>query len=240
MPELVAPLEFKFADDSATPGTFEGYGAFFANKDSYGDVIQKGAFKDSLKEWKAKKKMPPMLAQHGGWMMTDMDAIPIGKWESLSEDDSGLYVKGRLINLETERGKNIHGAMKEGVLDGMSIGYRAKEFSYGTKPDEPRRTLKRIDIVEISVVTFPANDKARVQAVKSLRDLDSEDFREIEASLRTKGLSRSDAVKAVSGLKEWLQREAGEPGTDPRDEDEAGELAALIRRNTETLTWKGK
>lgn len=220
MPELVAPLEFKFADDSATPGTFEGYGAFFANKDSYGDVIQKGAFKDSLKEWKAKKKMPPMLAQHGGWMMTDMDAIPIGKWESLSEDDSGLYVKGRLINLETERGKNIHGAMKEGVLDGMSIGYRAKEFTYGTKPDEPRRTLKKIDIVEISVVTFPANDKARVQSVKG----DIRTIREFEDFLRDAGGYSRAAAKAIAA--------GGFKAADPRDEDDRpawdGELDRLL------------
>ncbi|MCA9565143.1 MAG: HK97 family phage prohead protease, partial [Myxococcales bacterium] len=195
---IVAPMEVKFADDGAQPGTFEGYGAFFANKDSYGDVIQKGAFKETLKDWKSRKRLPPMLSQHGGWMMSDMDAVPVGKWESMAEDESGLYVKGRLINLDTERGKNLYGAMREGVMDGMSIGYRAKEFAYGTKPDEPRRTLKKVDIIEVSIVTFPANDKATIRSVKSLRDLNSEDFREIEASLRTKGLSRTDAVKAVS------------------------------------------
>lgn len=230
-----APFEVKFSDAS-TPGAFEGYGAVFGNVDAYGDVIQKGAFKDTLKDWNKSKKLPPMLVQHGGWMMTDMDALPIGMWEGMSEDDTGLYVKGRLINLDTERGKTIHGAMKEGALDGMSIGYRAKEFSLGTKPDEPRRTLKKIDLMEVSVVTFPANGKARVSSVKSARDFDSEDFREIEASLRTKGLSRTDAVKAVSGLKEWLQRDAAEPGTDPRDEGTAERLAALVRRNIATLT----
>lgn len=230
-----APLEVKFAD-SGTPGSFEGYGAVFGNVDAYGDVIQKGAFKETLRDWNKQKKLPPMLVQHGGWMMTDMDALPIGKWEAMSEDDTGLYVKGRLINLDTERGKTIHGGMKEGTLDGMSIGYRAKEFTLGTKPDEPRRTLKKIDLMEVSVVTFPANGKARVSSVKSARDFDSEDFREIEASLRTKGLSRTDAVKAVSGLKEWLQRDAAAPGTDPRDEGTAERLAALVRRNIATLS----
>lgn len=230
-----APLEVKFAD-GGVPGSFEGYGAVFGNVDSYGDVIQKGAFKETLRDWNKTKKLPPMLVQHGGWMMTDMDALPIGKWEAMSEDDTGLYVKGRLINLDTERGKTIHGGMKEGTLDGMSIGYRAKEFSLGTKPDEPRRTLKKIDLMEVSVVTFPANGKARVASVKSAHDFDSEDFREIEASLRTKGLSRTDAVKAVSGLKEWLQRDAVAPGTDPRDEGTAERLAALFRRNIATLS----
>lgn len=229
-----APLEVKFADD-AQPGAFEGYGAVFGNLDAYGDVIQRGAFKETLREWGRAKRLPPMLVQHGGWMMTDMDALPIGKWEVMSEDDTGLHVKGRLINLDTERGKTIYGAMKDDVLDGMSIGYRAKEFSLGTKPDEPRRTLKKVDLFEVSIVTFPANGKARVSAVKSAAELTTDDFREIEAALRTKGLSRTDAVKAVSGLKEWLQRDAAAPATDPRDEGAADDLAKALRRNIATL-----
>jgi len=231
-----APLEVKFSDDAAKSGTFEGYGAVFGNVDAYGDVIQKGAFKETLRDWNKSKKLPPMLVQHGGWMMTDMDALPVGVWEAMSEDDTGLHVQGRLINLDTERGKTIHGAMKEGALDGMSIGYRAKEFALGTKPDEPRRTLKKIDLMEVSVVTFPANGKARVSSVKSSRDMSIEDFREIEATLRTKGLSRSDAATAISGLKDWLQRDVAAPGTDPRDEGTAERLAALVRRNIATLT----
>lgn len=230
-----APLEVKFADDGAKAGEFEGYGAVFGNVDAYGDVIQKGAFKETLRDWKKEKRLPPMLVQHGGWMMTDMDAMPVGMWQEMSEDDTGLHVKGRLINLDTERGKTIYGAMKEGALDGMSIGYRAKEFALGTKPDEPRRTLKKVDLVELSVVTFPANGAARVSAVKSIRDMSIEDFREIEATLRTKGLSRSDAATAIHGLKDWLQRDAGAPGTDPRDEGAAERMAALIRRNIATL-----
>lgn len=231
-----APLEVKFADDGGKAGEFEGYGAVFGNVDAYGDVIQKGAFKDTLRDWKKDKRLPPMLVQHGGWMMTDMDALPVGIWTEMTEDDTGLRVKGRLINLDTERGKTIYGAMKEGALDGMSIGYRAKEFAVGTKPDEPRRTLKKIDLVELSVVTFPANGAARVSGVKSLRDMSIEDLREIEATLRMKGLSHTNAATAISGLKDWLQRDAAAPGTDPRDEGAAERVADLIRRNIATLT----
>lgn len=231
-----APLEVKFADGD-TPGEFEGYGAVFGNVDAYGDVIQKGAFKETLRDWRKEKRLPPMLVQHGGWGMGDMDGLAIGKWTSMEEDDVGLKVTGRLISLDTERGKTIHGAMKEGVLDGMSIGYRAKEFSLGTKPDEPRRTLKKIDLVELSVVQMPANGKARIRSVKSLDDLNVEDFRELEATLRMKGLSRSDAATAISGLKDWSRRDAGAPGTDPRDEGAADVMAAL-RRNIATLTTR--
>lgn len=191
-------IEVKFDAGSvdAQTGVFEGYGAVFDNLDSYGDVILKGAFRDTLKEWKKAKKLPVMLVQHGGWMMTDADALPIGKWEEMEEDDTGLRVKGRLINLDTERGKQIHGAMKEGVLDGMSIGYRVKEFSYGTKPDEPARTLKKIDLVEVSVVTFPANGMARVDAVKAGGLTE----RDLERRLtQDAGLSRSVARRLMSG-----------------------------------------
>lgn len=217
-----APFEVKFADAS-TPGTFEGYGAVFGNIDAYGDVIQKGAFKETLRDWNKSKKLPPMLVQHGGWMMTDMDALPVGIWEAMSEDDTGLHVKGRLINLDTERGKTIHGAMKEGALDGMSIGYRAKEFALGTKPDEPRRTLKKIDLMEVSVVTFPANGKARVASVKSAGLIKT--IREFEDFLRDAGFSNAQAKAIASrGFK-----------SEPRDEDDA-DVAAMIRRNIATLS----
>lgn len=212
-------VKFDAAGVDEKTGTFEGYGAAFGNVDSYGDVIVKGAFKGSLKEWKKAKSLPPMLVQHGGWMMTDMDALPIGKWEEMEEDDTGLRVKGRLINLDTERGKNIYGAMKEGVLDGMSIGYRAKEFIYGTKPDEPRRTLKAIDLVEVSVVTFPANGLARVDAVKA----GSLTERDLERMLtRDAGLSRSIAQRLMAGGYEAVKamRDAG---------DGLEDVAALLR-----------
>lgn len=212
-----APLEVKFAD-GGTPGAFEGYGAVFGNIDAHGDVIQKGAFRETLRDWSKSKKLPPMLVQHGGWMMTDMDALPVGIWESMAEDDTGLQVKGRLINLDTERGKTIYGAMKEGALDGMSIGYRAKEFALGTKPEEPRRTLKKIDLMEVSVVTFPANGKARVSAVKSADDIRT--IRDFETFLRDAGGFSHAAAKAIAA--------GGFKAADPRDEDDRSTFEAII------------
>ncbi|MCR6734453.1 MAG: HK97 family phage prohead protease [Afipia sp.] len=210
-----SPIEVKFADDGGATGTFEGYGAVFGNLDSYGDVIQKAAFKDTLKEWKKAKRLPPMLVQHGGWMMTDQDALPVGKWMEMEEDDHGLKVKGRLINLDTESGKRIYGAMREGVLDGMSIGYRAKEFAVGTKPEEPRRTLKKIDLVELSVVTFPANGAARVSQVKSADELKVEikKLADLADFLReVGGLSKSAAEAVCSNF--LAKSHQGEPETE--------------------------
>lgn len=219
-------IEVKFAADDMDEktGTFSGYGAMFGNEDLVGDVIVRGAFKQTLKDWKKVKALPKMLFQHGGWMR-DMDVLPIGVWTEMEEDEKGLVVKGRLINLDTERGKSIYGAMKEGVLDGLSIGYWAKEFAYGTKPGEPYRTLKQVDLTEVSVVTFPANPVARVDAFKACDQIRT--IREFEDFLRDAGRFSHAAAKAIASR--------GFKAADPRDEDGA-DLAALLRRNIATLS----
>lgn len=223
--DMFFPCELKFTDDSE-PGSFEGYGAVFGNVDSYGDVIKKGAFRETLKEWTAKKRLPPMLAQHGGFMNA-MDMVPIGKWDEMSEDDNGLYVKGRIINLDTERGKTIYGAMKEGALSGMSIGYRAKEFEIGTKPDEPRRILKKLELIELSVVTMPANDMARVASMKSAAE-NITTIREFEEFLRDAGGFSRQAAKAIAsgGFKETEHRDGA---------DEDSDIAAMLRGNIDKI-----
>lgn len=214
-------IEVKFAEaDVKANGEFAGYGAVFGNVDAYGDVIQGGAFSATLADWKATGKLPPMLLQHGGMGMTDSDQMPIGKWGKMSEDSRGLYAEGKLINLDTERGKTVYGALKEGVLDGLSIGYRAKEFTLRTQPTEPRRTLKAVDLVELSVVTFPANTKARISQVKSSAEIET--IRDFEKFLRDVGNFSHGQAKAIAA--------SGFKASDPRDEAEA-DLAALLRRN---------
>lgn len=221
-------VKFDAAGVDEKTGTFEGYGAVFGNVDSYGDVIAKGAFRATLRDWRKAGSLPPMLVQHGGWMMTDMDALPIGKWEAMEEDDTGLRVKGRLINLDTERGKQIYGAMREGVLDGMSIGYRAKEFSIGTKPDEPRRTLKAVELIELSVVTFPANGKARIDGVKA----DGLSRRELERRLTQDAeLPRSVARQLMAGGFEAIKA--------MQDAGDEGDLSDLARHMRQVKLMKG-
>lgn len=231
MDNLLTPFEVKFSDDGETVGEFEGYGAVFGNIDAHGDVIQKGAFKETLRDWKKGKRLPPMLVQHGGFGLGDMDGLAIGKWETMAEDDTGLVVTGRLINLDTERGRTIHGAMKEGVLDGMSIGYRAKKFTLGTKPGEPRRMLEKLDLMELSVVQMPANNEARIRSVKS----EIKTIREFEEALVRGTLPPLSAKEAKALLAEGFkairsERDAGEM---------SDELAEVIRRNTQLIIPKG-
>jgi HK97 family phage prohead protease len=205
---IECPFEIKLAGAESDQMTFSGYGAVFGNIDSYGDVIQKGAFKETIKQAKASKQWPAMLMQHGGWGMSADDMNPIGIWTEMNEDDVGLFVEGKLA--DTPRGREMHTLMKMSprpAINGLSIGYFAKEFTLGTKPEEPRRTIKRIELVEISPVTFPANGKARVKDVKSIEEFQS--LAEAESYLRdVAGFSQRQAVAFVSRIKRLGQSDS--------------------------------
>lgn len=189
--------EVKFAGDEGEDArTFEGYGAVFGNVDSYGDVIEKGAFRKTIAEAKKSGQWPAMLMQHGGWAMSADDLTPLGIWTGMEEDDKGLKVQGILA--ETVRGNEALALLKmkpRPALSGMSIGYRARKFTLGTKPDEPRRRLQEVELVEISLVTFPANPKARVHSAKSEGGLT---IRDAEGALRDAGFSASEAKAIVA------------------------------------------
>lgn len=208
---LQLDFEVKFASN-AVEGTFSGYGSVFDNVDHGGDAISKGAFKDSLRDWSGKGKMPKMLLQHGGGMFggSAEDMLPIGIWTDMSEDSKGLQVEGRLLALDTDKGKTIYAGLKEGALDGLSIGYRAKEFVMGTKPTEPYRTIKKLELMEVSVVLFGMNDKALIDSVKS-SDIDHlETLSDVEKLLREAGgFSRKNATAIISRAARIAQREAG-------------------------------
>jgi len=232
----VALQELKVDGSGSEPGTFSGYGAYFGNVDAYGDVIERGAFAESLEEWKARGKWPPMLLQHGGFMNAD-DMVPVGKWTSMEENSRGLKVEGRLYALNTDRGQYIYEGLKSGDFDGLSIGFETVESRFGTKPGEPERTLTKIKLWEVSLVTFPANPKARVTSVKTLT---VEQLRDLETSLRDGGLSHKDCVRAVSVFKQWLQRDAGVPGNTPSDlavPDDDAELAEMAARRLEEMLY---
>ena len=176
-------LQIKAAADD---GTVEGYGSVFGVRDNYDDVIAKGAFVQSLKDHKAAGTMPAMLWQH------DADK-PIGVWTEMVEDEKGLRIKGQLA-METVKGKEAHALLKMGALNGLSIGFMSKEWAYDRETEV--RTLTAIDLWEVSLVTFPANEKARVTNVKSADELQAP--KDAEKVLRDAGFSKSDATAFVS------------------------------------------
>ena len=176
-------LQIKATGDD---GTVEGYGSVFGERDSYDDVIAPGAFKGSLAAHKAVGTMPAMLWQHDG-------AKPIGIWTEMVEDSKGLRIKGQLA-LETVLGKEAHALLKLGALNGLSIGFVSKQWTYDRDTDV--RTLTELDLWEVSLVTFPANGKARVTNVKAADDLAVP--KDAERLLRDAGFSKSDATAFVS------------------------------------------
>lgn len=181
---MSSPLEFKFATDDAT-GLVRGYASTFGgNPDAYGDVIAKGAYSRTLREHRAQGSMPAMLWSHD-------PARPIGKWLDMHEDEYGLSVLGTL-NLDTSGGKDAHAHLKNGDVSGISIGYAVGPS--GSKTSGSTRLLTDIDLIEVSIVTFPANSRSRVSGVKSLQS--KSDLIEM---LREGGLPKAAAARIAAG-----------------------------------------
>jgi len=189
------------ADDVADDGMFEGYGSVFGVEDSYGEIVAAGAFSESLDELAAKKRIVPVLWQH----RSDQ---PIGTYAEISEDDHGLFVKGQLLISAVGQAAEAHALLKAGAVSGLSIGYWVRESSFDEKTNI--RTLTKLDLVEVSLVTFPACDDARVEAVKfKLAHGELPNIREFEKLLREAGFSKSQAaVVANRGLSHLLRSES--------------------------------
>lgn len=154
MPEMeVKTFPMQIRSVSEEEGEFTGYAAVFGNRDSYGDVIEPGAFAESIA---AKTDGVPVLWQHDPWE-------PIGVSAELAEDERGLRVKARVSKV-AQRGREALHLMGMGALTGLSIGFRVleREIDAGT------RRLTKIDLWEFSPVTWPANELALVTGVKSL------------------------------------------------------------------------
>jgi HK97 family phage prohead protease len=204
------PLELKSLTET---GQFSGYGSVFGNVDKGGDIVAKGAFTKSLAAWKASGRSVPVLWQH----QTDQ---PIGSWDGLKEDSLGLFGEASLWLEDAPYARLAHKGMSTKTITGLSIGYRVKEYAYDT--DSGVYTLTELDLVEISVVTNPMNDEARVADVKSTIEAGRlPTLPEFEKFLReAAGFSKSQATAiAGGGLSKLLSR--GEPG------GEKGLLAAL-------------
>lgn len=184
--------------DLKDSGEFEGYGSTFGGEpDSYGDVIAAGAYSDSLAAHQSKGTMPKMFWQHDSGQ-------PIGKWLDAQEDDKGLLMHGKL-NMGVQRGKEAYALLKEGDIDGLSIGYRIKEYSVDTESGV--WTLEKLDLREVSVVSIGANESATISSVKAAKDShelferlkagEQLSEREFERMLKGLGLSNSQAERAV-------------------------------------------
>jgi uncharacterized protein len=133
----------------AFPGTglFTGYASLFGKRDATGDIVMPGAFAESLKK-----------------LGVENPSEPVGTWLDIYEDERGLFVQGRL-DKNVQRGRELFSLLENGGLDGLSIGFK----TVAAKQERLTKTrrLLIIDLWEISLVTFPMLEGARVSAVKS-------------------------------------------------------------------------
>lgn len=157
----VAPvLNIKSIDEQS--GEFEGYGSTFDSEpDSVGDIVLPGAFKESLSVYRSKGTMPKLFWQHN-------PDEPIGKWTEAKEDDTGLLLKGKL-NMGVQRGREAAALLKEGDIDGLSIGYRIPPGGFRVDDETGVWYLEKLDLREVSIVSIGANQNAQVTSVKAAK-----------------------------------------------------------------------
>lgn len=184
------------AMDEEGARVIEGFGSIFNNVDSHSDIVVAGAFAKSIK-----KRKPAMLWQH-------KNDMPIGVWETVKETPEGLYLKGRI--LDTQAGNDAYVLAKEGAISGLSIGFSTKQYEIDSKAGV--RKIKEVELYEVSLVTFPSNEKATITNVKSLEGITVENIlqhkRNIEAAMRDAGASDSVARYVAAQVKSTAQCDA--------------------------------
>lgn len=193
---MTMPFEFdgeaKALDEE---GKFSGYGSVFEVIDFDREVIAKGAFAKTLNEWKRKKRLPPVLWQHN-------TREPLGLYTEMIEDEKGLKVEGQLLIHDIQKAREARALLRAKAVDGLSIGFITRK----SMPDEERRVrvLTELDLLEVSIVTMPANPKATVTDAKGNQSITVTQIetlttmKEFEEILREAGFSRAAATAFVA------------------------------------------
>ncbi|MGJ0506167.1 MAG: phage major capsid protein [Methylocystis sp.] len=237
-------LELKFATGQET-GAFEGLAAGYGNVDRGGDILAPGAFAESLAQHKAAGTMPALLWQHDATQ-------PIGVVDSLAETPMGLRIKGRLA-LDTIKGAEARSLAQMGALQGLSIGYRAIK---ATRDARGVRTITAAYLGEISFVTVPMNERAKITNVKAAgaakeHTMDDEnngaaagnaDIEKKLAELESKTAKIDDlenelkaANKRADALELKMQRPGAQQVKDTREDLEKKAFTAFLRKGREAL-----
>lgn len=209
---MTRPFEVKSVEED---GTFTGYGSVFDVKDSYGDVVVKGAFANTLADWEERGTLPPMLWQHDA-------REPIGGYTKMKEDDHGLALEGKILTQAGPMERRAYEHLKAKTIRGLSIGYSVSPGGVEYDKEQGTYLLKQVKLWEVSLVTFPANPEAQVDEVKTALEGGPKEF---ERFLRDAGMSRSQAKRLMTLGYDGLR--------DLRDADEETEL---VKRLSNALT----
>lgn len=213
----------KFKTDGLAEGEFIGYASVFGNKDSYGDVVIKGAFANTLAEWERKGVPIPLLWGHN---TADPD-FNLGEIIEATEDDRGLKVHGKL-DMESPKSAQTYRLLKSGRVNQMSFAYHVVDGAY-IQPEGDDKTwrdayyeLRELDLYEVSIVPIGANQETEILAVKAIasamrakagRALSTKNEDALRGAL-------SQAEEVVTAIKGVLSAVDSDDETDEEDQDE--------------------
>ncbi|MEQ8444870.1 MAG: phage major capsid protein [Pelagibacterium sp.] len=136
-------------------GIIEGYASRWNEADAYGDVIEPGAFAETISRHRSAGTMPAML-----WLHRE----PAGVWEVIEERSDGLFVRGRFA-LDTSTGREAFAHAKAGTTTGLSIGFQYIDFEID---NAGVWHVKAVDLHEISLTPIPAAPRARITNVRQI------------------------------------------------------------------------
>ncbi len=216
-------------------GEFIGYASTFGNVDSQGDRVVRGAFAKSL----ATDNVVPILWEH----KHDDPRMQVGQIKSARETDEGLEIHAAL-DLDTETGLAAYKSVKARRVKALSIGYGVRQ---AVKAADGANELRDLDLMEVSLVSRPANDRAEITASKSgvperlvkaraaAAEFDAAD----EPDEPTEELTRGDELvklleRALASAKEIIDAAEGEGRDLSQDEAEAVEKHHRNARITKT------
>lgn len=198
----ISEMEIKFSAN----GSFKGYASTFGGVDSYDDTILAGAYKGVIERvQRGDAVMPKMFINHRSW------EIPVGKWMKMEEDENGLYMEGEFTK-GNPQGEIVKAALQHGTVDGLSIGFIVDEYEMVEQEGQKLRIIKSVkELPEVSIVTYPADENARVDLTSVKTSLDNiSSVKDLEDFLREAGgFSKSLAMATVAKSRRLLT--TGEP-----------------------------
>lgn len=221
----VKSVVVKFKTDGLAEGEFIGYASVFGNKDSYGDVVIKGAFANTLAEWERKGVPIPLLWGHN---TADPD-FNLGELVTAEEDEKGLKVHGRL-DMESPKSAQTYRLLKSGRVNQMSFAYHVVDGAY-IQPEGDDKTwrdayyeLRELELYEVSIVPIGANQETEILAVKSIASaLRAKAGRALstktEDALRGALSQAEEIVTAIKGVLSVLDTDDDE-ADDEKDQDQ--------------------
>jgi HK97 family phage prohead protease len=188
---LFKSLKFEADKVDLDARTFEGYAATYGNVDADNDIIERGAFAKSIKEG-FPANLVKVLWQH-------KSDTPIGIPVDMREDAHGLWTKTRVS--KTAKGDESLELMRDRVIDRLSVGFSIP----GGKSQRDGQGIRHIyegKLFEYSLVTRPANDKAIITGVKTLKDM-----RDFAEGNHLSGKAREELLAELADITALLRRE---------------------------------